>query len=187
MPPPRKRDSLGKTVQKTAAIPPPAPASDFIRPDTEIARFGALAILLIVLFRRTRTAASNDHSAAYGEQHAQHVPVLYDGVRELGAKISWGTGNTSGSFNPQWPHLSAKSLLTLSTNGKLQLNFGWLNDTEAAIRRRDRLIAALRGAGWSVPDQPEGRYLSVPLAEWTSRGSQLLDILRSVVNTGPDG
>jgi hypothetical protein len=28
--------------------------------------FGALAILLVVLLRRTRTASTGDHSAAYG-------------------------------------------------------------------------------------------------------------------------
>jgi hypothetical protein len=77
--------------------------------------------------------------------------------------------------------LAAKSLFTLSTNGKLVLNFKWLDDSDSGVRTRNRLISALRREGWQLPDDCEERYVTVAVEKWTSRTAELVDILAEVV------
>jgi hypothetical protein len=56
--------------------------------------FGALAILLVVLFRRTRTASSNDQSAAYGGD--SWTPIIWSDVNSDSSCHSTDTADCSG-------------------------------------------------------------------------------------------
>ena len=65
------------------------------------------------------------------------VRKVYDFAKQSGAAIDWGRG-VRGSFSPKYPHISRRSLFTVTSKGRLRLNFGWLNDTEDASRFRSR-------------------------------------------------
>jgi hypothetical protein len=56
--------------------------------------FGALAILLVVLFRRTRTASTNDQSAAYGGD--SWTPIIWSDVNSDSSCHSTDTADCSG-------------------------------------------------------------------------------------------
>lgn len=56
--------------------------------------FGALAILLVVLFRRTRTASGNDQSAAYGGD--AWTPIMWSDVNSDSPCHTTDTADCSG-------------------------------------------------------------------------------------------
>ena len=47
--------------------------------------------------------------------------------------MSWGTGGKKGSFSVKDSDLCQRSLLSVYSNGRMNLNFGWLNGTERAL------------------------------------------------------
>jgi hypothetical protein len=56
--------------------------------------FGALAILLVVLFRRTRTTSTNDHSAAYGSD--SWTTIIWSDVNSDSSCHGTDTADCSG-------------------------------------------------------------------------------------------
>lgn len=74
---------------------------------------------------------------------AQEVRKLYEYVRQTADEIVWGRGRDSGSFNPKYKRISARSVLSFFSNGNLQMNLGWLNDTESALQFRKQFKEAL--------------------------------------------
>jgi hypothetical protein len=63
--------------------------------------FGALAILLVVLFRRTRTASGNDQSAAYGGD--AWTPIMWSDVNSDSPCHNGRAINSSKSAGPARP------------------------------------------------------------------------------------
>jgi len=64
------------------------------------------------------------------------VRKVYDFAKQSAASIDSGRGFTRGAFSPKYPHISRRSLFTVTSKGRLRLNFKWLNDTEDALRFR---------------------------------------------------
>lgn len=69
---------------------------------------------------------------------------LYEFSRENADEITWGTGLTTGSFNPKFHRISVKSVYSVWSDGRLTINFGWLNDNEYAIQWKERLRTMLK-------------------------------------------
>lgn len=114
---------------------------------------------------------------AFFEQAAQLPPAALQAVKDLYAfsqtratSVPWGTGAKAGSFNPKFDGVSDKSIFTVSTNGKLQLNFGWLTKGGGPGKRFVQGFGtALRDAGFPLPRDFEERYVTLSSEEWVSR------------------
>lgn len=70
--------------------------------------------------------------------HMQALNFLYELSCRLGARIDLGKG-TKGSINPKFMDICPRSIITVNTNGSLQINFGWLNGSPAAEHARNCL------------------------------------------------
>ncbi len=71
------------------------------------------------------------------------IKDMYDYFCKKG-RVEWGSGSVSGSMNFLIPSISQKrSIITLWTNGPMQINFNWLNDSDVATAFRDKLGAIL--------------------------------------------
>ncbi len=103
-------------------------------------------------------------------------------------KIKWGSGRTTGSFNVSEPEICPRSFLTVWTNGRMFLNFHWLNGSESAEKFRRVLQTTIRERfEWEVPDgEVEYRLNS---SEWIHFVDELIavidDVVRKILEEAP--
>ena len=110
------------------------------------------------------------------------LETLYDQCLSLGCEISWGTGVDSGSFNVKELSICPRSLLTVSSNGDMWLNFPWLNGSETADRARERLKdLVVQRVGFLIPDNYARKWPTYPVSEWGSKVGSLLEALKQLV------
>jgi hypothetical protein len=91
------------------------------------------------------------------------ISKLYKFSKERADDVTWGTGET-GSFNPKFSKISAKSLYTVRSDGGLRINFGWLMDTAAAKRFKNKFKMELdKIKGVELPEDWEKRWVDFPI------------------------
>jgi hypothetical protein len=84
-----------------------------------------------------------------------------------GYDLTWGTGATSGSFNVRIDGLSKRSIYSGTSNGKLIINFGNLNDSSAATVFRDKLKRRLEGVSvLQIPENYQQLWPAFPIEKW---------------------
>jgi hypothetical protein len=60
---------------------------------------------------------------------------LYEYCKDSADTVDWGSGVKYGSFNVKYSIFSeTKSIITARSNGRLSVNFGWLEDDESSDR-----------------------------------------------------
>lgn len=95
----------------------------------------------------------------------------------LGYQVSWGSGSLTGSYNLKAPNVCPRSLLSVFSNGRLQINFGWLpSDTSRLLRTK-----VAESIGLHVPPEDGEQYPSYSITEWGSKTSALLDLLEKII------
>lgn len=124
-----------------------------------------------------------DAARKLSPSEVQAMTDLYDSATGLGCAIAWGTGKDNGSFNIKEPALCQRSLISVSSNGLLSLNFGWLNESEREQRVRDKLrdLAAER-LGVAIPNDYAQRHVSVPPGQWVPKSTVLGRLLADVLS-----
>jgi hypothetical protein len=78
------------------------------------------------------------------EEQLGAVQQLLDFSAKRSDDIGWGTGKIYGSFSPKFLSVSARSVYTVQADGRLTINFAWLNTTEEAKAFRERLANELK-------------------------------------------
>jgi hypothetical protein len=110
-------------------------------------------------------------------QQITSIKQFLDRVRsELGARIEWGTGNVFGSFGAKWPFSSA-SPISVYSNGRLAVNFGWVRDERFRKELRDLLVQL----GLNVPDDYEKKSPAYAAAEWCDKTDSLIKSLGKIL------
>ncbi len=121
-------------------------------------------------------------AADLGDDVFEHIYGLYTEMRAHGFQIRWGTGSQTGSFNVVVPQISPRSVFTVRTDGRLILNFGWLEDTEVGHRFGEALgRAVMEQFGWRLPKEYTTKYPSVPLEQWLPRAQEFADLVVRLV------
>jgi len=106
------------------------------------------------------------------------VMRLYAFSGKKADEIGWGTGAYRGSFNPKFSKISAKSIYTVYSDGTLQINFGWLTDSDRARSYRHKFAQQLAKLnGLSLPKNCEDSWVNVPVQKW---GGVLDDFMRVI-------
>lgn len=124
-----------------------------------------------------------DARAKLIDAETKALETLYEQCLSLGCDISWGSGVTSGSFNVKELSICSRSLLTVSSNGDLWLNFPWLNGSEIADRARERLKdLAGQQVGLRIPNNYANKWPLYPVSEWGSKVGLLLEALRQLIS-----
>ncbi len=140
-----------------------------------------------VRFHRAGRRPWNERS--FFEQAAQRltreqmeaVRRLYTFCQRIG-RITWGTGVRSGSFNPKVADISPRSIISVFTDGRLQLNFGWISDTSAGEQVATILAQRFQEElGVVFPKDFLRKYPVIPVDRWTSHVDTVIAILDQAI------
>ena len=118
------------------------------------------------------------------ESEVESIKILYEFSKDKADQVSWGTGATRGSFNPKFLKISIRSLYSVFSDGILQINFGWLDDSESTEKYRDdfkRKLEILKGI--SIPNDYQGKWIGVPVKKWAPRVDDFIKIVKDLVNS----
>jgi hypothetical protein len=112
------------------------------------------------------------------------IRKFIDEIESMGAEMAWGRGAYTGSFNPKWSGVVSKSLVSIYTDGKLSLNFPWL-DNEHDLPARDRFLQEVRlRTGLAIPDNCLEKYPYYSWADWRGSLDEILAAIRATVEAG---
>lgn len=115
------------------------------------------------------------------------VRRLYD-YSIKSARVTWGTGAKTGTFNAKFDHVSSKSVYSVATNGDLYLNFAWLSDSTAGAEAVQQLGQKLRRLrGFNLPDNYPDKYITVPTPRWVDQVDEFTSIIDDVVRPHREG
>jgi len=125
-----------------------------------------------------------DAATKLKEQELNAVRQLYEFSKNHAENISWGTGVTKASFSPKFSKISStKSLYTVRSDGKLSLNFGWLNDDENAIKYRDNFKKSLENKKiFKIPDNYKTHFPEYQVAIWSEKVDDFIEVIRDLIS-----
>jgi hypothetical protein len=66
----------------------------------------------------------------------------------------------------------------------LQINFGWLDDSESTQKYRDdfkRKLEKLKGI--SIPNDYQGKWVGVPVKKWAPRVDDFIKIVKDLISS----
>jgi hypothetical protein len=111
------------------------------------------------------------------------VEKLLGWSKQHAPEIAWGTGKERGSFSARFPVVSpSKSVFSVFSDGLLNVNVGWLNESEAALACADILVACVRNLGLAeIPDNFEQKYPTVRVDDWKGKVNELVDWFQRAV------
>jgi hypothetical protein len=98
----------------------------------------------------------------------QLVRKLYAFSKEFADHGDFGTGSKNGSFSPKFFNISGKSPYSIFSDGRLALNFHWLNDTEEAERISDEFrdrVSKIKG--FVITPNYEKTSVIIPIETWS--------------------
>lgn len=124
------------------------------------------------------------HAASLLSQDAvASLKSLHDACLQHGCEISWGTGAKTGSYSIKEPEIAPRSLITISSDGCLSFNFGWLNgeDTKEDARQKLKDLVLLP-MEFDVPEGYENKFLSYPVEKWVHQSETLGKLLCELVS-----
>jgi len=82
-------------------------------------------------------------------------------------EMSWGTGVQYGSFGLKLLSVGTSSVLTVGTNGKLAICFGWLSGDPQREALKERLRELVdENLGFDVPEDWRSKWPNYPASEW---------------------
>ena len=125
-----------------------------------------------------------DVATKLNEQELNAIKKLYEFSKNHADNISWGTGVTRASFSPKFSKISStKSLYTVRSNGKLSLNFGWLNNDETAVKCRDKFKKNLEEKKiFSIPDNYQTHYPEYQISLWRDKVDDFIKVVENLTS-----
>ncbi len=94
---------------------------------------------------------------------------------------TYGSGQRTGSINFKSDVISVRSLFTLWTDGKLQLNFKWLCRSESELNWRARFGEALMAAGIALPPNYLDLFPVLLPDTWVPRLESFMSVMKRVL------
>lgn len=149
---------------------------------TEEARQAKRSIAAPSRKRWDRISFFADAESRLHQSEVNALAEVLDQAISLGCEIAWGTGQITGGFSIKAPSISSKSLLSIFSNGRLQLNFGWLyGDPNVESARETFKTYVSETVGLPVPPDLKEKYPSYPIADWVHKGHLLLEGLTKLI------
>ncbi|MCX6761030.1 MAG: hypothetical protein NTZ84_02940 [Candidatus Nealsonbacteria bacterium] len=100
---------------------------------------------------------------------ADSMKKIYEGFENMADEIRWGTGSLVGSYAPILNKIAAnKSLLSIYSNGKLNIKFSWFSNNETEKAARDKLKNSINkySKGLNIPENFRDIELRFDPGEW---------------------
>ncbi len=109
------------------------------------------------------------------------VKTLYQFSKGQANEIKFGTGSTRGSFNAVFSDINPRSVYTVSTNGVLSVNFGWLNEDAKSTTFRDKLKKALEKTGFEIPENYRDHYIKYEPQDWVPKLNDFMKVIKELI------
>lgn len=98
--------------------------------------------------------------------------------------ISWGTGIKRGSFNPIFEQISQRSLLSVLTDGTLQLNYAWISGNEERLHYKSKYRNLLSKI-FDIPEEDGSfKYPTYSLNEWIDSANTIKAMITELLIEG---
>jgi len=122
-----------------------------------------------------------DARARLDEMGVGALQQLYDACKAFCDEIRWGTGTSTGSFNPVISAICPRSILTAFADGRLSINFGSLNGSVQANAFRDELSEFMtRQFDMPLPENLHVKYPTLLADEWIPKANEFIDGLKTL-------
>jgi hypothetical protein len=129
----------------------------------------------------TETDFLSEVTKTTDKEIALSVLELYHRSKEVAGRIDFGSGTRRGSFNVKFTHINTRSLYTVFSDGTLELNFPWLQDSEKSAAVAERFGRELRILfGSAIPDNFLQKYVSIKVEQWSSKINSFMRTVREV-------
>ena len=116
------------------------------------------------------------------EEQLHAMQCLLEFSRKRADDLGWGAGRIYGSFSPKFLKVSPRSLYTVQADGRLTVNFAWLDHTEEEKTFRERFADELKTipAFASRIKQPDG-YSGFTIEEWRGEVDKFISVVDKIV------
>jgi len=120
--------------------------------------------------------------------HFASLRQLYDFAVGHADRVTWGNGTTVGSFNLKYDRIRpTKSLMTVYSNGRIDLNFAWLHEPGQALpQEAQRFSEFLDLEGWSLPADYVNAYVSLNVNIWALQVNKIIEALSLSLDLSAD-
>jgi len=152
---------------------------------TEEARRIKKTVTVVSGGRRTwnETDFLEDAKERLTASESEAVKRLLNFVRSKGYEIKWGSGKETGSFNVVASNLFPKSVIGVSSDGKLWLNFGALEGNDLSESFRDAFAEAVKQKlAVSLPSDLSRKYPSVDIKIWGPKVEDFINLFSELVS-----
>lgn len=96
-------------------------------------------------------------------------------------RVTWGTGVRMGSFSLKYNHIHpTKSVLSVYSDGRIDLNFAWLTGREGSLPEPVRAFAGALDReleNWSLPEDYAAGFTSIACEIWAPRLDHVIKAL----------
>lgn len=118
------------------------------------------------------------------EQQEIQIREFYKFFVDNADSISWGTGSKRGSFNPIFEQISQKSLLSVFTDGTLQLNYAWISGNEERLHYKSKYRDLLSKI-FDIPEEDGSfKYPTFQIAEWIESVQTIEEMIKELLIEG---
>lgn len=110
-------------------------------------------------------------------EYYKYFEQFYNFCKDNADQINFGTGSY-GSFSPIFESISSKSLVTLSTDKRMALNFEWVarDNEQSAINFKDKLVEL----GFEFGDDYLRTRPAVLIEDWGPKTDKILQIIQTM-------
>jgi len=129
--------------------------------------------------RRKWDAASffEDAQARLDRAGCEALRRLYEASLTFSDHIRWGSG-AKGSFNPVIESVCNRAILTVTSDGRLTFNVGWLEGSDTAISFRNDLAELVSNTfHMELPETLKGKYPALKIEDWLPKGDDFIEVL----------
>jgi len=133
-----------------------------------------------------KTSFFIDAEKKMNEETLSAVHYVYEECRKITKEnISWGTGKNDGSFSPKVDAISLRSLFSVYSDGRLSLNYYWLDDNEYSKTCREKLkemLSAIEPFGHAIKNGVK-KYPYFKSEIWLPHYKEFIQIIKEFVES----
>lgn len=107
------------------------------------------------------------------------VKDLYEFSKANADEVTWGTGAEKGSFNVKFSKISARSLFSVFSDGRLRLSFGWLTDTEDTLKFKEEYRLEVQKIR-EFADHLDSEYPEFHIDTWSPIAEQFIETIKKL-------
>ena len=112
-------------------------------------------------------------------EQLEAVKKIYQFSKEH-TTMAWGTGVLNSSFNPKFGKMEGRSLFTVYSNGKLQINLGSLQHDEEEKKLGKRLISDLQKIDCFKHLKSHDKYPLILIQDWCQYADDFIKVIRGL-------